>query len=822
MIGIMNRMLRIIGICVCFWAVGIVGVSGQIKKFQMSKKVVAKSVGEKLVKPQEIVSVEKFVKPTARVYRGMFTVYVQEGRFFVEIPERLFGRDMAAMQVLVKGSGQNERAATQLLGYAGDPLSTRLVRFEKGGKDEVWLIEPEGDKWMKDTTSEIYRLVRMVEKRSVAMAFDILARGNESVLIDMTDVLMTDNNIFSLKDMKATLGLGTYQADKASISGCHVFPDNVIFKMIKCYGAGAAPKLSSFDKENNQVKQNPTVWELAVSLRLLPEEKMRPRYEDKRVGYFVVKGTEYDHPLQPTQMAYACRWRLEPRLGDVEKYKRGELVEPRQPIVFYIDYDIPEFMVPHLIAGVEDWGKAFERAGFKNAIRAKRMPRLEENPDFLPEDARYSVISYKVSPIGNAFGLQTSDPRTGEILSARISLFHCVQELLQKWYFAQAGVMDERVHGFPFPEEVMGRLVRYLVSHEVGHTLGLRHNFYGSNTYSVDQIRDKDYVKRYGHTASIMDYARFNYVTQPGDNVALEDLVPRLGEYDLFAIEWGYRYFPEMEDEKEEQGYLQAWTTRQREENERRVFGTEYDPRDPRFQSEDLGDNNMLANELGMENLKRIVRNLDKWTRGDDAFGTTLAEMYKGVCDQYLKYITHVVNNVGGHVTFDKLRSEGAGLEIPVSREQQKDALAFLDKHFFHAPEWLFEERLTDVARMNKVRVMRMLYGMMFKSLIGAFSYLAEQEAGGDYGLREYMDDLYGMIFTEAMSYKPVEPCRRELQRVYLKGLRRAMERDFTDYPAITSLVFEQLERVKTDVRQAAKKSKDYLARAYWESLSNL
>ena len=174
MIGIMNRMLRIIGICVCFWAVGIVGVSGQIKKFQMSKKVVAKSVGEKLVKPQEIVSVEKFVKPTARVYRGMFTVYVQEGRFFVEIPERLFGRDMAAMQVLVKGSGQNERAATQLLGYAGDPLSTRLVRFEKGGKDEVWLIEPEGDKWMKDTTSEIYRLVRMVEKRSVAMAFDIL------------------------------------------------------------------------------------------------------------------------------------------------------------------------------------------------------------------------------------------------------------------------------------------------------------------------------------------------------------------------------------------------------------------------------------------------------------------------------------------------------------------------------------------------------------------------------------------------------------------------------------------------------------------------
>ena len=812
----MKRFFRVIELCTCCLCVCLTDGTGQVKKGR-EQGMQATSVRESGVK--EAVTIEKFVKPTAQRYKGMFNVYVQEGRYFVEIPKRLLGRDIAAMQVLAKGSAQNKRADTQLLGYAGDPLSTRLIRFEVGRENEVWLVEPETDKWVKDTTSEIVRLMKATERKPVAMIFDVKATGDESVLIDMTEVLLTDNNIFSLKDMKATLGLGGYQADRASVAGCSVFPDNVVFRMIKCYGAGAAPQLSPFAREE-KVEQNPTVWELAVSLRLLPEEPMRPRYEDKRVGYFVVKGTEYGDSLKMKQATYACRWRMEPRPEEVEKYKRGELVEPRKPIVFYIDYDLPEFMIPHLIEGVRDWEKAFERAGFKNAIVAKRMPQPEEDPDFRPEDARNSIISYKASPIGNAFGLQTSDPRTGEILGARISLFHCVRDLLQKWYFAQAGAVDERVHHFPFPEEVMGRLVRYLVSHEVGHTLGLRHNFYSSSTYSVEQIRDKDYVKEHGHTASIMDYARFNYVAQPGDGIALEDLVPRLGEYDLFAIEWGYRYFPEMKDEQEEKAYLRAWTTRQRTENERRFFGTEYDARNPRCQSEDLGDNNMKANELGMENLKRIVKNITDWTEGDDTFGSIQAEMYKGVCDQYLKYITHVVNNIGGHFVYDKSRSEGAGMDMPIGREQQKEALAFLDKHFFHAPEWLFEEHLTDVARMNKVRVMRMLYGMICKQLAGSFLKMSEQEQVEEctYTLRECLDDLYGMIFTEVLNNQPVTSYRRELQRMYVASLRGVMARDFVDNPAITSLIFEQLERIKADARKAGKKSKDFMTRAYWDS----
>ena len=333
----MKRFFRVIELCTCCLCVCLTDGTGQVKKGR-EQGMQATSVRESGVK--EAVTIEKFVKPTAQRYKGMFNVYVQEGRYFVEIPKRLLGRDIAAMQVLAKGSAQNKRADTQLLGYAGDPLSTRLIRFEVGRENEVWLVEPETDKWVKDTTSEIVRLMKATERKPVAMIFDVKATGDESVLIDMTEVLLTDNNIFSLKDMKATLGLGGYQADRASVAGCSVFPDNVVFRMIKCYGAGAAPQLSPFAREE-KVEQNPTVWELAVSLRLLPEEPMRPRYEDKRVGYFVVKGTEYGDSLKMKQATYACRWRMEPRPEEVEKYKRGELVEPRKPIVFYIDYDIP-------------------------------------------------------------------------------------------------------------------------------------------------------------------------------------------------------------------------------------------------------------------------------------------------------------------------------------------------------------------------------------------------------------------------------------------------------------------------------------------------
>ena len=766
------------------------------------------------MREENVSSIHQVIGSTAECHKGMFNVYVQNGHYYVEIPEVLLGRDVALVQVLTKGAAQNVRASTQLLGYAGDQLSMRIIRFVKGDDNQIWIEAPETSERLCDSLSEIARLKKVVQRKVFSMSFDIKARGERSFLIDLTNALLSDNMLFSLKDAKQTLGLGGYQADRASIVGCDAFSDNVIFRMIKCYGAGAAPDMSLFGSNAVKVEQNPTVWELAVSLRLLPEEKMRPRYEDSRVGYFVVKGTEYGADSRPLNVTYACRWRLEPKEEDIEKYMRGELVEPRKPIVFYVDYDIPEFMVPHIIAGVEDWQKAFERAGFKNAIIAKRMPR-PENTKLRMDDGRLSVISYKVSPIGNAFGLQQSDPRTGEILNARISVFHCVQELLQKWYFAQVGALDEQAHHFPFSEEIMGRLVRYLVSHEVGHTLGLRHNFYASTTYTVEQLRDKNYVKKNGHTASIMDYSRFNYVAQPGDGITTDDLCPRLGEYDLFAVEWGYRYFPEMKDEHEEKRYLEEWATKQREENERRVFGTEFDVNNPRLQSGDLTDNSIAANEFGMKNLKLLSEHLEKWTAGDDVFASTQAEMYKGMCDQYLAYIEQVVSYVGGH------QNRLDGTEYPVSKEKQKEALAFLDKHFFHAPDWLFEERLVAVAKMNKVRVMRMLYGRECERLVKACLYMGRRtdDAESRYLLADYLADLYGMLFSELQTGEAVNVCRRQLQRMYVKNVRKVLAWEFLDYPEIAALLAGHLEKICKEAKNAAEKSEDYMTKIYWEDM---
>ena len=774
------------------------------------KKTVATETKKEPVKRQS--KYDKLVKnKLCETAQGNFvTLHKVEGKVYFEIPMKYLEREMLLASTISEASDNNLCA----IGYKPkDPMHIKFTKTDS----TIFMREVNVSATCNLNEGHIREVMARSFMDPIINSFKIYCYTNDSsaFLIDMTS-LFTGNSE-RLAPISSGGGLveitATFNSSGSILDDIKAFDDNVTVKSYLSYSV-SAKMMGMFIVKKNE----PLTVKATRTLLLLPEEKMHPRISDTRIGVFVSNTKQHISTDEDQIQIYtlANRWRVEPK--DVEAYKRGELVEPVKPIVYYIDDAFPTMWKEPIRKAALRWNKAFEKIGFKDVIQVRDFPK--DDPNFDPDNLKYSCIRYVPAAISNAMGPSWTDPRTGEILGARISLFHCVRDLLQKWYFAQAGAVDERVHHFPFPEEVMGRLVRYLVSHEVGHTLGLRHNFYSSSTYSVEQIRDKDYVKEHGHTASIMDYARFNYVAQPGDGIALEDLVPRLGEYDLFAIEWGYRYFPEMKDEQEEKAYLRAWTTRQRTENERRFFGTEYDARNPRCQSEDLGDNNMKANELGMENLKRIVKNITDWTEGDDTFGSIQAEMYKGVCDQYLKYITHVVNNIGGHFVYDKSRSEGAGMDMPIGREQQKEALAFLDKHFFHAPEWLFEEHLTDVARMNKVRVMRMLYGMICKQLAGSFLKMSEQEQVEEctYTLRECLDDLYGMIFTEVLNNQPVTSYRRELQRMYVASLRGVMARDFVDNPAITSLIFEQLERIKADARKAGKKSKDFMTRAYWDS----
>ncbi|MFR4037083.1 MAG: zinc-dependent metalloprotease [Butyricimonas faecalis] len=421
-------------------------------------------------------------------------------------------------------------------------------------------------------------------------SFRIEARSENSYLVDITDLFLSDSDLFALKGAKEALKLGGYQQGQSYALDVKAFPENINFRSIRSYGPTGEVKKGEFPS---------TLWEVGASWYLLPEKPMKQRVFDERVGYFafllegMVKRTDL---MDRTMMA--TRWRLEPKPEDMEKYLRGELVEPVKPIVFYIDRATPKFLVPYFIKAVNVWQGAFEKAGFKNAIYGKLAPTPEEDPDYGEGDIRYPLVSYKASPIPNAYGPMVFDPRSGEIITSHIAIFHSVLELIQRWYFVMCGAVDPRAREYPLSQEVMGELAATVLTHEVGHTLGLRHHFMGSTAYPVDSLRSKTFIRQHGLGTSIMDYQRFNYVAQPGDGLEPQDLLPRIGIYDEFAIEWGYRYFPEASDLKRDNEKLRAWVDEKRYDP-KMVYIEETTYGDPRVQSEDSGDDVIKANRLG-------------------------------------------------------------------------------------------------------------------------------------------------------------------------------------------------------------------------------
>ena len=360
---------------------------------------------------------------------------------------------------------------------------------------------------------------------------------------------------------------------------------------------------------------------------LLPKVPMKPRYFDPRVGYFATGYTDFDaNPQGIEEIRMITRWRLEPKPEDVEKYKRGELVEPQKQIVYYIDPATPRKWVPYLIQGVNDWNVAFEKAGFKNAITAKVAP--VNDPTWSLEDASHSAIVYKPSDVANASGPHVHDPRSGEILESHINWYHNVMNLVRDWYFIQTAAVDPEARTLRFPDSLMGQLIRFVSSHEVGHTLGLRHNWGSSSTVPVENLRNKAWVEANGHTPSIMDYARFNYVAQPEDNISEKGLFPRIGDYDKWAIEWGYKWMPDANTPEDEVPILNKMTM-EKLKDKRYWFGTETDQDDPRGQNEDLGDNAMKASAYGIKNLQRILVKLPEWTKEANKDYSSLNEMYQ-------------------------------------------------------------------------------------------------------------------------------------------------------------------------------------------------
>ncbi len=708
--------------------------------------------------------------------RGLFSVHKVEDKYYFEIPDSLLGRDILVVNRLSKSAAGMRNS---IRGYAGDQIGNNVVSFEKGPNNKIFLKKISFDEMSRDSSRPMYQAVMNSNVQPIVASFDIKAFGKDSSsnLIDITDYISGDNDVlFFSGNSKSIFQVGGFQSDKSYPVSVRSYPLNIEIKTVKTYSKGGGnifPAQPSLGSGSASVL---FTIEINSSLVLLPEKPMQPRYFDSRIGYFSRSYTDFDaNPQGVKEVEMITRWKLEPRAEDMEKYKRGELVEPVNPIIYYIDPATPKKWVPYLIQGVNDWQSAFEKAGFKNAIIGKVAPGPREDSTWSLEDARFSAIVYKPSEVPNAEGPNVHDPRSGQILESHINWFHNVMSLLRNWYFIQCAAVDPRARKMEFDDDLMGELIRFVSSHEVGHSLGLRHNYGSSSTVPVEKLRDKKWVEANGHTPSIMDYARFNYVAQPEDSISESGLFPRIGDYDKWAIEWGYKFLPEAKSSEEELPILNKITI-ERLKNKRLWFGTELNPDDPRSQSEDLGDNAMKAGAYGIKNLQRILPNLIQWTKQENQDYENLSSLYNELVNQFGRYMGHVAKNIGGiYETPKTVEQEGAVYEF-VPKATQKEAMDFLNKQLFRTPGWLADNNILNRIGNTGISLIgtrqdnilaRLIASSTMSKLINMESQLGNQA----YRVADMLSDLKNGIWTELAGRKPIDVYRRNLQKSYIERM---------------------------------------------------
>jgi len=774
---------------------------------------------------------------------GLFKVHKIEDKYFFEITSDLLGRDILVVNRISKAAAGMRSGG--FFGYAGDQIGQNVIRFEKGPNNKVFIRNISFAEYAKDSTSPMFTAVTNSNVQPIAASFDIKAFGKDSatMVLDVTDYINGDNDVlFFNSSLKSTLRIAAVQSDKSYIESIKSFPINVEIKTVKTYGRSPSPPAQGGGGQGGgaAASGNLTV-ELNSSLVLLPKVPMQPRYFDPRVGFFTVGYTDYDaNPQGVKSVRLIKRWRLEPRPEDMEKYKRGELVEPQKPIVFYIDPATPKKWVPYLIQGVNDWQVAFEKAGFKNAIIGKMAPTKEEDSTWSLEDARNSAIVYKPSDIPNASGPSISDPRSGEIMESHINWYHNVMRLLRDWYFVQCSPVDPAARKMVFDDELMGQLIRFVSSHEVGHTIGLRHNYGSSSAVPVENLRNKAWVEANGHTPSIMDYARFNYVAQPEDNISQSGLFPRIGDYDKWAIEWGYKLFPQYKNADEEKSHLNKWVI-ERLKDKRLWFGTETNPDDPRSQSEQVGDDAMKGSMYGIKNLQRIIPNLIEWTKEPNEDYTNLRDLYNQVTSQFNRYMGHVAKYVGGIMETPKMVEESGPVYEIVSEAKQKEAVDFLNKNLFTTPAWLVNNDIYSRTGLTGLSVIGGVQDNILNRLLSTrnLSKLVDAEASlgsKAYQLTELLADLKKGIFSELTLRTPVDIYRRQLQKSYINRLEQILNpsapsqssgggisivvvSSSADKSDITSVVRAHLVQLRAEARSAAAIATDAMTRYHLQDI---
>jgi hypothetical protein len=716
-------------------------------------------------------SFSEFFTKKVQAQKGVFTVYFQDDKYFFEIPDNLLGRELLAVTRFAKVAGGARK-------YGGEIVNEQTLQFEKGPNQRIFmrvvtLISK------ADSSQTIAKAVKNSYLDPIVASFDIKALGKDSTsnIIDVTDFFKGDNQAVSLTSgLKRNFNVTSLATDRSYIESIKSYPINLEIKTVKTYSASApTPGIPNAGGTAipAAINAGAVTFELNTSVRLLPKEPMNTRLFDSRVGYFADNFVQYsDDQHKVDNQIFAVRYKLEPKPEDLENYKKGQLVEPIKPIVYYIDPATPKKWVPYLIAGVNDWNVAFEKAGWKNAIQGKEWPN---DSTMSLEDARFSVIRYFASDIENAYGPQVHDPRSGEILESHIGWYHNVMNLVHDWYMIQTAAVDPGARKMKFDDTLMGNLIRFVSSHEVGHTLGLRHNMGSSSKTPVEKLRDKKWVEANGHTASIMDYARFNYVAQPEDNISQSGLFPRIGDYDKWAIQWGYTYTGKGDEEDKK--INNKWVIEALSKNERVWFGGEGYNADPRAQTEDLSDNAVIASEYGIKNLKRIIVKLPEWTKEEADHYENLSDMYTQLASQFNRYMGHVLKNIGGvNETFKSIEEKG-DVYAPTTVAMQKAAMNFLQTQLFATPTWLLDKNILNkisnpVAneRLQTIQI-SVLKNLLDKGRLYRLTTSATRFSNASYSLHDMMEDVRKGLFTELSNHQSGDVYRRNLQKTYVSVL---------------------------------------------------
>ena len=714
---------------------------------------------------------EKIASESNLVSRGMFNVYAQDGKYYFEIPVSLLQRDMLVVNKLQRVPFELNDAGVN----RGTNYETQMIRFEWNKEEKKIRVRQSRPLPESPENDAITRSVRDNFISPLIADFKLEACNTDStaVIIQINDIY--DGSETSINNVFDNINLGTSAIkDLSRIMSIKAFPNNIV----------ATSELTTKVREGMSAV-NVTV-EVSSSLVLLPEKPMMGRLDDPKVGYFTKDLLYFSDSQQKTEeKKYITRWRLEPKPEDREAYLRGELVEPEKPIVFYIENSTPYRWRKYIKQGIEDWQVAFERAGFKNAIIAKELPdSIAANAD----DINYSVVTYAASSKANAMGPSILDPRSGEILEADIMWWHNVISMVQEWITVQTGAIDPKARGTKLPDEMMGDAIRFVACHEVGHSLGLRHNMMGSWTFPTDSLRSKSFTDKMNSTASsIMDYARYNYVAQPGDGVTA--VSPHIGPYDIFAIEYGYRWYglPTPEAEKDV-----LYDFLNKHNGRLYKYSEAQDPRsavDPRAQNEDLGDDPVRSSELGIANLKRIVPEIIKWTTTGEK-GQTYEEasrLYYAVITQWNNYLYHVMANIGGIYIENTTVGDGVKTYTYVEKEKQEASLDFLLNEVLCYPRWLFDTEISDytfLLRKNPTGVIEYAPSQILKNTQGYIFWdllsndrlmrMLENELKNGkkaFTVVEMMDKMHNSIFATTIKGGTPDVMERNLQKGFLDAL---------------------------------------------------